>query len=494
MRKLLIVLSALLVLGLAMTACTTATPTENATPAPVVIRETAVPVVAAATATSLPKLDCTGVSPVTVRWFIGLGTGTDPAQLLPQATMVSEFNASQCKVIIKMEVLNYDAAKDVLSTEIAAGSAPDIIGPVGFSGSNTFFGQYLDIAPFIKSSGFDTSVFNAALLKMYEGAQGTVGLPFAVYPSALFYNTALFDAAGLEYPPAKYGDQYKMPDGSMVDWSWDNMQKVAQLLTLDAAGKNSTEAGFDKTKITQYGYTWQFEGHPQYWGSYWQSGSMIDAAGKTATPPDAWKASWKWTYTGIWGDQPWMASQPVEASADFGSGNPFNSGKIAMTDEPVWYTCCMGNVKTWDAGTMPSYNGKPAGRVDADTFRIWKGTKNPDAAFAAVAYMVTTGIQRLIIGSADMAPAYGAVPARTSDLQTWLDAKKLQFPWVKNWQTLLDGLNYPDVPSAESYTPNFSEAWNRGNTFSSLIRSQGGLDIDKEIQTYITDLTAIYAK
>ena len=85
-----------------------------------------------------------------------------------------------------MEILPYAAAKDTLSTEIASGSAPDIIGPVGWAGSNAFYGQYLDIAPYIKSSGFDTSVFNPALVKMYETSQGTVGLPFAVYPSALF--------------------------------------------------------------------------------------------------------------------------------------------------------------------------------------------------------------------------------------------------------------------------------------------------------------------
>jgi multiple sugar transport system substrate-binding protein len=480
MRKIFIVLGAMLVLGMALSACTTATPTVAPTTAVV--------------ATTAPQPTAAPSGPVQIRWFIGLGTGTDPAQLKPQATMVAAFNKSQSAIQLNMEILNYDAAKDILSTEIAAGSAPDIIGPVGWSGSNTFYGQYLDIAPLLKSTNFDTSVFNPALVKMYETSQGTVGLPFAVYPSAMFYNTALFDAAGLNYPPAKYGDQYKMPDGSMVDWSWDTVQKVSQLLTLDSAGKNATEAGFDKTKITQYGYTWQYENHPSYWGSFWASGSMLAADGKTAQAPDAWVAAWKWTYASIWGDQPFAANAAVEGSADYGSGNPFNSGKVAMTDQPIWYTCCMGNVKTWDAGTMPTYNGKVGGRIDADTFRIWKGTKHPAEAVAVLEYLVTTGVQDLIIGSKDIPAAYGAVPARTGDLQTWLDAKKVQFPWVKNWQTVLDGLNYPDTPSAEGYVPNFSEAWNRGNTFANLVRSQAGLDIDKEIATYVTDLTAIFAK
>ncbi len=77
------------------------------------------------------------------------------------------------------------------------------------------------------------SVFNPNLLPLFETSEGTVGLPFAVYPSAIFYNKAIFDSAGYNYPPAKYGDKYKMPDGSMVEWNWDTVAKVAQALTTD---------------------------------------------------------------------------------------------------------------------------------------------------------------------------------------------------------------------------------------------------------------------
>ena len=102
-----------------------------------------------------------------------------------------------------------------------------------------------------------------------------MGLPFAVFPSAMFYNKALFDEAGLNYPPGAYGEKYVMPDGSEVDWSWDTVAEVAKLLTVDVNGKNATEADFDKTQIVQYGFTWQFENHPSYWGSFWDGGSML---------------------------------------------------------------------------------------------------------------------------------------------------------------------------------------------------------------------------
>ena len=37
----------------------------------------------------------------------------------------------------------------------------------------------------------------------------TVGLPFAVYPSFIFYNQDLFTEAGLPLPPTKVGDMYE---------------------------------------------------------------------------------------------------------------------------------------------------------------------------------------------------------------------------------------------------------------------------------------------
>jgi multiple sugar transport system substrate-binding protein len=476
MRKIFVVLSALTVMALLLVACG-----PTATPEKVTVKETVVVPGEVAGKTN-------------VRWYVGMGTGTDPVQVRAELAVVNAFNASQDKINLILEIVPYDSAKDVLSTQIASGNGPDIIGPVGWGGSNAFNGQWLDISSLMTSSGFDGSIFNPALVSMYETSEGQVGLPFAVYPSTVFYNTKLFDEAGLAYPPAKYGVKYKMPDGSEVEWSWETLSAVSKLLTIDGAGLNSTEEGFNKDDIKQYGYTWQFEQHPSYYGSFWAGGSMVAADGKTAQAPDAWVAAWKWTYDAIWGAQPFIANGSVEGSQDYGGGNPFNSNKVAMTDQPFWYTCCMGEVKTWDAGAMPSYNGKVAGRIDADTFRVWKGTKVPEQAFEVLKYLVTDAVQILIVGSKDMKAAYGAIPALTSAQEAWRAEKAIAYPWVKNLDTVIAGLDYPDVPSAEGFMPNYNEAWERGGKFANLLRNTAGLDLDKEIATYLADLTVIFGK
>jgi len=481
MRKLFVVLTALTVVSMLLVACGTPTPET-------VIQKETVEV------TQVPGQT---EGRTDVRWYVGMGTGTDPVQVRAELEVVNKFNAMQDEINLVLEIVPYDSAKDVLSTQIAAGNGPDVIGPVGWGGSNAFHGQWLDLSPYM--SGIDTSIFNPALVSMYETSEGQVGLPFAVFPSVIFFNTKLFDEAGLNYPPANYGEKYVMPDGTEADWSWETLTEVAKLLTIDGAGLNSSEAGFNKDDVKQYGYTWQYEGHPNYWGAYWANGSMVADDGKTAQAPDAWVEAWKWTYNAIWGDEPFMANAAVEGSQDYAGGNPFNSGKVAMTDQPFWYTCCMGDLTPenkggWEAGIMPSYNGTVAGRIDADTFRVWKGTQNPEAAFKVLTYLVTDAVDILIVGSEDMAAAYGAIPALTSAQEEWRAQKAIAFPWVQNLDTVIAGLSYPDVPSAEGYMPNYNEAWERGNTFSNLLRNTAGLDLDAEIATYLSDLQGIFDK
>jgi multiple sugar transport system substrate-binding protein len=519
MRKTLYVLIALvMVTSMLLSACGTATTPAPADTQPVIAADTDTPSAPSVTDTDTPAgpvatdtVVAPTVTPTTtpypmatampgmtpIRWFIGLGTGTDPAQLTAEQSVVDDFNADPArakdKIQLIMEVVPFASAKDTILTEIAAGNGPDVIGPVGWNGSMALHGQFADLTKQVAAIPTVTKDFDKALLGAFVSDQGTEGLPFAVYPSVIFYNTALFDEANLSYPPAKYGAKYTL-DGKQVDWSWDTLQIVAQRLTADSAGKNATEAGFDKTKIMQYGFSYNFENQPSYLGTFWANGSFVAKDGKTAQIPAAWLDSWKWFYAGVWGDKPFIPNGQVSASPDFGNGNVFNSGKVAMIDQPVWYMCCENDVKTWDAGAMPSYKGKVNGRIDADTFRIWKGSKNVDAAFKVVTYFVTTGVQKLIIGSKDMPAAYGALPARAKDFDAWLAAKKVAFPQVKNWDVISAGLSYPDSPSAEAYMPNYNEAWTATGAAYSKWLNTGGLDITAEATTLQTQLQTIFDK
>src|SRR5215211_6463862 len=504
MKKILSVLALLIIASMVLTACgggqpaatqpaATEAPAEateapaEATEAPAEATEapagaTEAPA-ATPTLTPYPVANCEG-GKVCIRWFVGLGTGTDAPQIATQEEVVSDFNASQDGIQLILEIIPYNSARDTLSTQIASGAGPDIVGPVGWGGSNDFYGQWLDISPQIASSGFDTSIFDPALIKFYQTEEGQVGLPFAVFPGAMYFVPALFDEAGLEYPPQTYGEKYTL-DGQEVDWNWETITEIAKRLTVDVNGNDATSPDFDPTQIVQVGYEPQWQSI-QSVGTFYGGAAKIysgDAKGNYQSAiPDSWKEGFKWFYDGMWGDQPYIANGPLSGSPEFLAGNVFNSGKAAMGLTQTWYTCCLGEFakagNEFQLGIQPmGTNGEVAGRVDADTFRIWKGTPNPEAAFTVLSYLITTGADKLL-------PVYGAMPAVPEKTQAFFDQKKEEYPFVtqESWDVFIQGLAYPDTPSSEQYKPNSIKVDARFATFMDLLRTTEGLDFEAEYQ------------
>jgi multiple sugar transport system substrate-binding protein len=491
-KKLLSLLSLLMIASMLLVACQPSAPATTAarpTDVPAVEEPTDVPAVEEPT--DVPA----AAEKVQIRWFVGLGTGTNPEQVTIQNEVVDDFNASQDKIELVLEIVPYDSARDTLSTQIASGAGPDIVGPVGWGGSNDFYGQWLDITPYMETSGFDLSVFDPALVKFYQTEEGQVGLPFAVFPGAMYFIPAMFDEAGLNYPPQVYGEKYVFPDGTEADWNWETITQVAKLLTVDINGLNSTEEGFDRTQMLQVGYApqWQsvlsvgtFYGDAQLLYSGTEKGSYA------STIPDSWKEGWQWYYDGMWGKQPFIATGPLAGAPEFGNGNIFNAGKAAMGLTQTWYTCCLADFKAagneFQLGIQPiGANGEVSGRVDADTFRILKGSEHPAEAFEVLAYLITTAGDKLL-------PVYGAMPAIASKTDAFFAQKSADYPFVtdESWNVFIQGLAYPDAPSSEQYQPNSIKATARFATFFDLMNNTEGLDFEAEFQKLVDDLNAIY--
>ena len=513
-KKLYVILSMLVALAMILSACAPAATTEApaaevpateapaaeapaATEAPaaeVPAAEAPTEVAATPTLTPYPLAAC-AAGKVCIRWFVGLGTGTDAPQIAAQEEVVNDFNASQDKIQLILEIIPHASGRDTLSTQIASGNGPDIVGPVGWAGSNDYYGQWLDVTQYMEESKFDTSIFDPALMAFYQTEEGQVGLPFAVFPGGIFFVPAMFDEAGLAYPPQKYGEKYVL-DGEEVDWTWDVLTEVAKRLTVDKNGVDASQEGFDPTAIVQVGYSPQWQSI-QSVGTFYSGAMKIysgEAVGEYKSTLDGWKDAFKWWYDGMWGEQPYIANGPLSGSPEFGSGNTFNSGKAAMGLTQTWYTCCLGDLAAsgveFQIGIQPiGPNGQVNGRVDADTFRIWKGTKHPAEAFEVMAYLVTVGADKLL-------PVYGAMPAVPAKTESFFKSKSEQYPFVtaESWDVFIQGLAYPDTPSAEQYHPNSIKANSRLATFADLLVNTPaeGFDFDKEFNMLVEDLTTIY--
>jgi multiple sugar transport system substrate-binding protein len=472
---------------IALLAGACATPTPEVVVQTQVVKETQV-VVETQVVTETQIVQATA-EPMTDRvqiyWYIGLGAGAQPAQIPLEKEFVEKYNASQDEIQLITIIVDNKYARDNLTAQIAAGNAPDIVGPLGTAGRAAFPGAFLDLQPLIEQFNYDTSDIDPAFLDFYKDEGVLVGLPFAIFPEFVYFNRALFDEAGLNYPPQEYGAKYVMPDGTEVDWDFNTVAEVAKLLTVDANGNDATQPGFDPENIVQWGYLPQWSEHPRAVGSLFGAFYPVDDEGNASIPDTAVEA-WKWYYDGMWAEQPFIPTQAA-IDGDLLKGNPFSSGKIGMATTHLWYTCCIDAelVPNWDIAAMPAYEGTVTSKMHGDTFALLAASAHPEEAFKVYTYMLGEG-------AADLYAIYGGLPARTSQQQAFFDGLTDKFaPNEVNWQVAIDSIPYMDVPNHELGTPNYAKSFDLFSTLGSDFRSNPDLDLDARIATFIEELNGV---
>jgi len=477
MRKSLSVLIALLVIAsLLLAACGNTEDTPTPKPA---ADNTGASTDPEPTDTPEPKDE--PVEKVTIRWFVGLGAGSEPENIPLQEEMVAQFNASQDRIELVAEYVDYEQAPDVLSTQIAGGNPPDLIGPVGQSGVNALEGLFLDLEPYLGEFTWDD--FEQDILDAYrlEG-QGFVGIPIAVYPSSIFYNRDLFDEAGLEYPPHKFGEPYA--DGD--PWTVEKLEELALLLTVDGNGSDATSSDFDPEDIVQFGFhvVWS-DGLRTDAAALFGPGAVVDENGN-AMLPDRWREGIKWYYDAIH-QKHFYPTFTQETSDLLGNDNTFNSGHVAMNHSHLWYTCCVEDLDNWDMAVVPEYDdeGHVMSKLHADTFRILKSSEHPEEAVEVLRWMTGEAAPEFL-------QIYGGFPARLSQQSPFIDDLNERFPHGVDWQVVLDSLAYPDIPNHESNMPNYSKAFDRMFDFHSSMASDPNLDMDAELDKLLEDLQVIF--
>jgi multiple sugar transport system substrate-binding protein len=325
---------------------------------------------------------------------------------------------------------------------LASGSTPDIVGPVGKAGRASFQGAFADVSQLAKDAGFDLSKYDPALLDFTKDEGVLVGIPFALFPSFIYYNKKLFDEAKLPYPPHKVGENY-----NGKPWDLANLQDLAMKLTVDKGGNDATQQGFDPKSITQFGFFEQYTDGRGI-GVFFGGGLHYDPKDpKTAVLPADWIASWKWYYDGVW-KYHFMPNSDYQNSDLLAKGNPFSSGNVAMAWVHTWYTCCFDIKKMdWDIAVLPTINGKITAKLHGDTFAILKQSKNQAAAFKVLSKMVV---------DPDLYVLYGGMPATLADRPAFFKTLNENAGKTIDWSVAEQMVKYPDIPNHEAWLPNIT--------------------------------------
>jgi multiple sugar transport system substrate-binding protein len=231
-------------------------------------------------------------------------------------------------------------------------------------------GTLLNLTPYLEAAPETLDGVYPGPLSAYQLAEGTFGLPRDFQTIVLFYNKAMFDAAGLAYPDES--------------WTLENLRTAAKALTLDTDGDGSTDQWGISTELWDMEPTW---GPVLY--SYGAAPLTEDHSKTTlteGTAPDAWN----YLASLMLEDGSIMSAEDLESYGYDG----FLAGVAAMTFSGHWVIPGYNELAfDWDVAPFPA---GPAGRatlVNSAGIVISAATPHPDEAWKFVQFVISRGGQ-----------------------------------------------------------------------------------------------------
>ncbi len=335
--------------------------------------------------------------------------------------IVAAFEKENPGVDVSVQVTPFDQYFTKLQTSITGGEGADVFwlnAPnMALYASNE---AILPLSDFIEQDEVDLSVYPEAMVELYTRDDQVFALPRDYDTIGLWYNKALFDAAGVDYPTG--------------DWTWEDVQAAAKKLTDPAKGVYGIAASL----TDQQGYY-----------------NTIAQAGGTVVSKDGSESGYddEASIEGLrfWTDLIETGASPThQQMTDTEPKQMFQSGKVAMFYGGSWQAISLSTTPTLkdnlDVAPLP------AGEQDTSIIHglgnaINANTECPQEAWALVKHLGSEEAAQTMAASGIVIPAYegtqeGWVKAFPQlNLQAFLDQvdQATPFPVTDNtaeWQAL----------------------------------------------------------
>ncbi len=312
--------------------------------------------------------------PITLR-VVSLIPGSDQAAFDAFDEQAAQFEAANPD--IKIESEEYEWTGPTFAAQLAGGTLPDVF-TIPFTDGLTLLenGQLADITDEVNKLDY-ADRFNPNVLAQVQDSDGHIfGLPTAAYGSALHYNRALFEAAGLD------------PDNPPT--TWDEVREDAKTIS-----DNLGVAGFAQMASSNTG-GWQLTV-----ATYARGGRMevenADGSITVTADNDATKQALQYFHDLRWDDN----SMGADFLLDWGTINQaFGAGQVGMyTSGSDIYTNLIQaqgmNAPDYGATVIP-LEGSDAGTLGGGTIAAVNVKADAAHQAAAVRWMDFYYMQKLI--------------------------------------------------------------------------------------------------
>lgn len=319
-----------------------------------------------------------------------------------------------------------------LAADFSAGTPSDVfllnyrrIAPFAAEGAMAPIGPMLAQSTVIKEADFyqpaiDAFRYNGELWCLAQNVSSLV----------MYYNKALFDAAGVAYPSA--------------DWTWDDFVAAAQALTVDQDGDGVTDqfgASIDPNFYRLAPFIWQ------------NGGELVDDdANPTRLAIDSPEAqeAFQW-FVDLQVKEQVVPDAAAEAARD--GESRFLDGTVGMYFNSRRSTPTMRTIESfdWDVAPLPS-GAQPASVLHVDGYCLAEQSKNKEAAWKFIEYANSPTGQEIIARTGRTVPSLRTVAespafldpeAKPASSQVWLDVvpSLRAVPVYVNWPPIEDAVS-----------------------------------------------------
>jgi multiple sugar transport system substrate-binding protein len=303
---------------------------------------------------------------IVLRYHHRLGTECDN-----HSRWVQQFNEdSYPDVFVKMECFPGADYFKKLNTLIAGGTIGDAFWISSIEGYYRLSasGASIAIDDLVAESGFDLSEFYPLNIEAARLNGKLHGLPQLAHPGrvGLFYNTAMYDEAGLDYPNDT--------------WTYDDLLAAASELT------NAEEGTYGFLPCTGYFCLLVFQ---RSWG-----GDMLNADANQATLDSEESIAGLQFISDIFHEH---QVSPLPGTMEQGTYQTFAANKLAMYQSGFWGSSVKNFVGpgAWAVAPMPigTDTGVRGNMFESDPVCISSASEHPAETFDFLAYLTTYDAQ-----------------------------------------------------------------------------------------------------
>ncbi|SDK59154.1 carbohydrate ABC transporter substrate-binding protein, CUT1 family [Glycomyces sambucus] len=344
--------------------------------------------------------------------------------------IAAAFEEAHPDIDVEVQVLPWPEYWSTLQVGAAGRTAPDAFWMLADQyPAYADNGQLLDISDAVESAGVDLAAYPESVMDLYERDDAVYGLPKDYDTNGIWFNKALFDAAGVAYPDDT--------------WTWDDARAAAQQLTDPDAGVWGIAAPIDR----QGGY---------YNSIYQAGGEVIGDDGQAAIDsPEAVAGIEFWTQMQADGSSP-----TLQQLSDTEAVQMFMDGKVAMYfSGSFWAQRLYGDEAVRaTTGVAPLPMGEQRASMISGILNAgYAGTEHPEELAEFLVF--ASGEEAAVL----QAESGAVLPAYAGTQQPWLDAMP-EF----DLQVFVDAVDYsvplPIAGNAAEWTGLESEylapAWN----------------------------------